>query len=161
MSSVVVCCKEHHWCRWYRCSVLEKERKGKETERKDRRKVTGRQHRRPVQRSRVKGDVKGNEEQKENKRKGWKPIGGLIPAHLANSYPLSQSRNTCHLERFSAAGTHPQCAPATTPVLALVICVADCAFDWCIGVARRQKAVVRAVALDLCEGHRRRVCICG
>jgi hypothetical protein len=63
-------------------------------------------------------------------------FGGSISAHLANSYSLPQSGNAGHLECFPATGTHSQCAPATAPVLAFVVCVADCAFDWSVCVAR-------------------------
>jgi hypothetical protein len=62
-------------------------------------------------------------------------FGGSVSAHLADSYSLSQARNAGRLECFSATGTHSQRAPATAPVLAFVVCVANCAFNWCIGVA--------------------------
>ena len=59
-----------------------------------------------------------------------------VSAHLANSYSLFQPSDAGRLECFSAAGAHSQRAPATAPVLAFVVCVADCAFDWSVGVAR-------------------------
>jgi hypothetical protein len=66
----VVFFKEHHW---YRCSALKgkKERKMKgrgRTEVRTEGKVPDRPHRRSVQSGRQEGD----EEQRGNKRKGWK-----------------------------------------------------------------------------------------
>jgi hypothetical protein len=63
-------------------------------------------------------------------------FGGSIPAHLDGSYSLFQPSDAGRLEGFSATGTHPQRAPATAPVLAFVVCVANCAFDWRVGIAR-------------------------
>jgi hypothetical protein len=127
---------------WYRCSAL----KGKKIEMKkeewgsrskDRRKKCLAGRTRALYRA-VKERETGNRKEisvKDGSR-CLLMFGGSVSAHLANSYSLFQSGDAGRLECFSAAGTHSQRAPATAPVLAFVVCVADCAFDWSVGVAR-------------------------
>ena len=69
--------------------------------------------------------------------KPWSRTRSLTPNHLAGSHALSQSCNAGCFECLATASTHAKSTPATTPVLILIVSMADCALDRSVLIARR------------------------